>query len=80
MTSMRLADSEPARPVGGVDGGHHQAGRHHYQDQAGDPEEPGQVQLHAALVDAVADGRRQIVTLTGRSPGPARSKPVYLEV
>jgi len=43
--------------------------RHYHQDQAGDPEEPGQVQLHAALVDAVADRRGETDAEHRAQPG-----------
>ena len=52
---LGLAEVEPTGLVGGVDRGHDQAGGDDDQDDAGDAEEPGEVDAHAALVDAVAE-------------------------
>ena len=56
-SGLGLAEVEPAGLVRGVDRGHHQAGRDEHEHDAGELEEPGQVEPDAAAVDAVAERR-----------------------
>ena len=63
-----LAEVDPAAFVGGVHGGHDQSGGDDHQDDAGHPEEPGQVDPHPAPVDAVAQARPPRGCRAGRPP------------
>ena len=65
---LGLPEVDPSGFIGGMDRRHHQARRDDDQHDAGDAEEPREVDAQAALVDEIAENHREDDPQAARPP------------